>query len=190
MALYASAAGKSTLPPHPAEQYAATCIDVIDHGYVDSNYQGTVSKKHKCTIRFWCGEYHTKEDGETVPLYVGARFTVSLHENSALRPFLEKWRGRKFTAEELHKFDVESLIGAPAFVQITHNQTGEKTYANIESIMRLPKGVEPPDPLTSYVRVKDRQPAEATALDRAFANAAKDARPEVESWFDDDNEPF
>lgn len=89
------------------------------------------------------------------------RFTRSLNEKSSLRNFLEKWRGSKYTPEELQQgVDLENLIGLNATLFIVHNETEERTYANIESILPykgkngtvllydlLPSG--------EYIRVKD-----------------------------------
>ena len=50
--------------------------------------------------------------------------------------------------------------GAPALVQVMHNKVGEKTYANITSIMRLPKGQKAPAIPGEYVRFKDREEQE------------------------------
>ena len=63
-----------------------------------------------------------------------------------------------FTPEELKGFDVEKLIGAPALLAVVHNRTPDRTYVNIKSIQRLPKGMEKPEPPDGYVRVKDRPP--------------------------------
>lgn len=159
MPIIASAAGESgTKYLHPADQYGAVCIDIIDLGKVKTEFNNKVKFQHKIVIRFWCGEYN--EEGE--PLFVGERFTLSLHEKAALRPFLEAWRGKRFTAEELNGFDIENLIGAHALIQVSHATRGEKTYANIDSIMKLPKGSEQIMPLADYVRVCDRPREDST----------------------------
>lgn len=153
MAIIVSEGGSSrTFTPHPEGAYAATCVDVVDLGFVETTF-GT---KHKLRIVFWAGENDTR-DGEAVPQLLFSTFTASLHEKSNLRTFLQSWRGRPFTPEELEAFDVESLIGAPAFVQVMHRTVGDKTYANITSIMRLPKGQAAPGTPPDFVRFKDRE---------------------------------
>jgi len=74
--------------------------------------------------------------------------TLSLSEKANLRPFLESWRGKKFTAEEIRGFDITAVAGKPAYLNIIH-ETKQKngkavTYANIASIMPLPKGMPKP----------------------------------------------
>jgi hypothetical protein len=135
--------GGGTFTPHPEGSYGAVCADVYDLGMVEVTWQGKTQKRHKIEVYFFCDEW-TEFDGRKVPMLVRDRFTLSLAETSRLRPFLEAWRGKKFTDAELAGFDVESLIGAPAFVQVTHNQVGDKTYANIDAALRLPKGMTAP----------------------------------------------
>ena len=149
----------SNIPPHPAGSFAMKCIDLIDYGLVDLTWQGVTRKKHRICLRFWCGETFSGDQGDPMDLWVDQFFTLSLHENSALRPFLEAWRGKTFTEDELHGFNVAVLVGVDAWVTIGHNTKGDRTYANILSISRMPPGVESPGEPTGYVRVKDREPA-------------------------------
>jgi hypothetical protein len=87
-----------------------------------------------------------------------ARFTLSLHEKGRLRPLLEAWRGRRFTAEELKNFDLEKLINANCQVQLIHNmnESGKK-YANVQAIVPLGKGMERIEVDPEYIRVCDRK---------------------------------
>lgn len=137
--------------PHPEGQVRAVCVDVVDLGMVDTTFQNKSKKKHKCRIVF---QTEAKmEDGK--PFLLMARYTVSLNEKGWLRPFLESWRGKSFDPEELKGFDLETLIGVNAVVQVVHKKEGEKTYANISAIMKPMKGMKPLQ-ATDYVRVKDR----------------------------------
>lgn len=165
---------------HPEGQFTGRCIDVIDHGYVDTFWQGVKQVKHKITIRFYAGEHN--EEGK--PLFVNSRFTLSLHENSALRPFLESWRAKKFTQAELEGFDVEVLIGVSALLSVIHNEKDGKTYANIMTAMKLPKGMESPYELPDYVRVCDRPKEDAKPVPVAVAG------PSTPWDGDDDDLPF
>lgn len=150
--------GGGSIPPHPEGQYAATCIDVIDMGNVEMHWQGQTRIKHRIVLRFYCGENFEDSEGREAPLWVDKWFTLSLHENSALRPFLETWRGKKFTTDELKGFDVAKLYKAPALIQVSHNQTADKTYANIDACLKLAKGMDAPGIPNGYVRVEDRPP--------------------------------
>jgi hypothetical protein len=117
---------------HPKGSFVAKCIDVIDLGMVDEEWEGVVKKKHKIVLRFWAGQYN--EDNQ--PVYASQRFTLSLHENAALRPFLVGWRGEEFTDAELKK--------------------GDKVFANVKSAAMPPSGMSIDD-LPDYVRVGDRE---------------------------------
>lgn len=149
------------IPLHPEGQYGATCIDVVDLGMQELTWQGVTKEKHRIFLRFFCGEWFEDDEGEMQPLWLDRYFTLSLHENSALRPFLENWRGRKFSPEELKGFNVAKLLHAPAYVQVGHEvkQDGSER-ANIDSIMRLPKNMDAPGVPEGYIRVKDRDPEE------------------------------
>jgi hypothetical protein len=153
----------SSIPPHPQGQYAARCIDLIDYGMVQMTWQGRTKEKHRICLRFWCGEFGKDGEGKEIPLWVDAWFTLTLDERGSLRPFLQAWRGQAFTGPELAGFNVAVLVGVDAMVQVSHNVKGDRTYANIDSIMRLPKGMAGAGDLSGYVRVKDRPKEDAPA---------------------------
>lgn len=137
---------------HPAGSFAAVLLDVIDLGLVKSVWEGEIKMKRKVVLRFWAGEYNEEKQ----PLFPSQRFSMTLHENGALRPFLEAWRGKAFTADELKKFDLDSLLGVNAYITVIHRKNGEKTYANVVSAAKLPKGAETIMPLHDYVLARDR----------------------------------
>ncbi len=142
----------SSYVPCPAGAYAAPCCDVVDLGIVESNYAGKVKRQHKIEIIWQTPEL--RDDGK--PYLVKKRYTLSLHEKAALRKDLESWRGRAFTDDELQGWDVESVLTVPALINVVHNAANGSVYANVATIMRVPKGmtVLPIDP--SYVRIQDR----------------------------------
>jgi hypothetical protein len=143
--------------PAPEGQHRAVCCDVVDLGMVTSQWEGQTRTAHKVRLVFQIDE--PMDDGR--PFMVSQQFTLSLHEKAALRKFLEGWRGVAFTAQELAGFDVETLLGANALLQIIHaHKPDGKTFANINAVMRLPKGM-PKLAARDYVRVQDREPAPA-----------------------------
>lgn len=100
-------------------------------------------------------------DEDDKPYILAKRFNKSLHEKSSLRQALERLRGKKLTLDELQKgIDLEKLIGTPCNVLVNHNETPERTYANIDILMpRKVSGqvTKNPEKISgSYVRVKDR----------------------------------
>lgn len=137
----------------PPGQYSAVCIDVVDLGIVKTTWQGKEKTAHKCRIVFELAEVDP-DTGKR--LSISSYFTASLSEKATLRKFLEAWRGRAFTADELKGFDTENLIGVGAVLQVVHAQKGDKTYDNINSIMKPMKGMPWLEPSGGYIRVKDR----------------------------------
>jgi len=128
--------------------YPARCYQVIDLGTHHGEYQGVAWTRRKVRIAF---EFPTElavftaENGEQ-PFILSRQFTFSMHENGQFRPFLESWRGKKFTEEELAWFDISKLLGATALIQVSHEVGKDgKNRANIQSIMTLPKWMFCPD---------------------------------------------
>jgi hypothetical protein len=145
----ASGEGK-TFEPAPAGVHQGVCVDVIDLGVLDVTWQGQHKKQHKINVAWQIAEL--RDDGK--PFLVFKRYTLSLSEKANLRKDLESWRGKAFTPDEEAGFDVESVIGANCLLNIQHNAVGDKTYANVVSIMPLVKGM--PKMAAEYVRKKDR----------------------------------
>lgn len=150
----------------PPGSYSAVCVDVVDLGMVETHYKDNTKMTHKCRVVFEVAEY--RKDG--TPYTIGERFTASLAEKATLRKFLEGWRGRAFTPDELKGFDLEALIGAPAIVAVVHRESGGKTYDNIASASKLMKGMPPLKPSGKYIRVKDRpgNPTNGSTLPQSF----------------------
>lgn len=193
MAIIVSDSGGGNFTPHPEGQYAARCVDVVDMGWQRTDY----GPKYKVRVVFFCGEFLDKEvDGKTVnmPMLVSSFFTASLHEKSNLRQFLESWRGAVFTADELGRFDLEKMLDAPAFLQIIHRKVGEKTYANIKSIMRIPQNMTPPDTPADFERACDREgwtgPAPHPDHDRSAADPGDSVPEDTTDYSADDDLPF
>lgn len=141
--LYASSESSPRVPA-PAGAHVGRCYGVIDLGsHLNPQSQKMV---RKILIQFELpNELHTfREEKGPEPFVVSREFGLFLSEKAHLRPFLEGWRGRPFTQEELNKFDVMVLAGLPCLINIIHNQKGDKVYANIASVMVIPKGMPVP----------------------------------------------
>ncbi len=158
----------------PAGVFQAVCVDVIDKGLVTVEWQGQKKQQHKCRIVWELDEVTTEGRQYTA----SRQFTASLSSKANLRAFLEAWRGRPFTDDELAGFDTEQLIGVNGQIQIVHAKKGDRTYDNVNAIMKLARGVEKMKPSGTYTRVKDRTPAEQ--------QAANDEAPPIT----DDDLPF
>ena len=143
MSLTVSEGASGTYTPPEAGTFAARCVAVIDLGTQTSTYEGETKAAHKLLMQFEvCDNDNRRDDGS--PHIVSKRFTASLHAKAALRGFLEAWRGRPFTPDELRGFDLKTLLDVPCLLGIVHSDKGDRTYANISSVMRLPKGMPAP----------------------------------------------
>lgn len=192
MAILASENSSSTFTPHPAGNFASVCVDVDDLGMIEVTWQNQKKTQHKVDIWWYCGLQDAENDR---PLLVRRRFTLSLSEKGNLRPFLENWRGKKFTAEELKGFDLEKLLNVPAFLQVGHNDSGGKTYANVDAIMTLPAAMLPAPTLPAgFVRPsvarREREAKEAASASPSYDPfASQGAAPWPPSMDSDDGLP-
>lgn len=129
--------------------------EVIDLGIISTEWKGEKRESHKCLLTFEIDETYERE-GREERLIVSRRFTASLNEKAALRQFLEGWRGRTFTDEELKGFDLEKLVGVNAILSLVHNTDGGKTYCNIDSATALLRNMEKMSVSDDYLSFADR----------------------------------
>lgn len=118
----------------PAGQYIARCYKIIDLGTQDVTWLGETKKQQKVMIYWEILDDKVKmEDGR--PFSISRKYTASLNEKSNLYSDLVAWRGRDFTEAELAGFDMSKLLGAYCQMQVIHNESNGKTYANVNTIM-------------------------------------------------------
>jgi len=120
--------GDQDFEPVPEGMTHGICFGVFDLG---TQYSEKFGKAHKCVIQWEVPEHRNDFDGEDTARHVSRIFTVSLHSKSNLRPFLESWRGKKFSDQELTGFNLKKLLGVNAELQLMHEKKGEKTYTNV-----------------------------------------------------------
>jgi hypothetical protein len=186
---------------------------VVDLG-VQASPGGQYAPKRTLMLRFQIPSERVEitKDGETksLPAVISRTVGLSLNEKATLRQLLQSWRGRAFTTDELKKFDLVNVLGKPAFINVTHSVKGDKTYANLTSIMPLPKGmpaptlegealtysIDEPDPvafdkLPAWVQDKiANRVVDAPVLPKAAPAAAKPAAAPVNQEFTDDEIAF
>ena len=158
--------------PAPPGAHAAICCDVVDHGMVKTTWGNETKESHKVTIVWQIDE----DQASGFPFRVQKKYTLSLHEKATLRKDLESWRGRPFEKEELKGFEVDTLIGVPALLNVLHNATDRGTYANVVSLMRLPKAMVAPK-IRDYVRVKDREATKGLTAGPTWGDPTDDEVP-------------
>jgi hypothetical protein len=152
----------------PEGVHIAICDMVVDLGMQRTKWQDEEKVSHKIYIRWQIPservEYEVDGKKKEGPMVIGSFFTLSLNRKSALRPILESWRGRAFTADELKGFDVAAVLGVACQLQVIHNVVGDKTYANVRGVMPLPRGMEKPFPEGDLVGFEATSPT--SVLDR------------------------
>lgn len=131
----------------PEGVHHAICIWIYDLG---TQYSSKWDKYSHRVLITWELPNEILE-GDNRPMVISKEYTLSLHSKSQLRKDLEAWRGRAFTAEELKGFELSKLLGANCQLQVIHATTESNTYANIASIMSLPKGSQALKPFNSTI---------------------------------------
>lgn len=127
----------------PAGLHHAACYSVIDIGtQPQTNPAFNAARKVVLIFEIPDQRIDIEKDGKThnLPRAISNTFTLSLHDKSLLKPALESWRGRAFTAEELEGFDVTNVAGANCFINVVHKIKDDRTFANIATINPMPSG--------------------------------------------------
>jgi len=120
---------------HPAGMVQAILCAVEDIGVQKGEWQGQPKNRRKLVLIWETSEKETSG----APFVISKTYTASMADNSRLRADLEGWAGRKFTAEELKRFDVDEFKGQNCLLNIVHSENGK--YANIEGITPIMKGM-------------------------------------------------
>jgi hypothetical protein len=143
-----------------AQPHHAVCVWVVDLGTQPSN-NPKFPDYHKCNITWELPEVRIQfeKDGVEIdkPRVITRELTISLSEKSTMRPLLESWRGRGFNAQELIAFDLKNLVGVNCLLNVIHREVGNKTYANADMVMPLPKsmGKLEPENETIFYSIED-----------------------------------
>ena len=125
--------------PTPSGPQIGICYGVIGIGSHEQEWQGVKNWKNQVVLLFELPFCTLEIDGITKPRAISRIYTLSLHEKALLRKHLESWRGKKFTPPELEDgFDLKKLLGKVCTINVVHSEKGDKTYANIDTIMGVP----------------------------------------------------
>ncbi len=189
--------------------HMAIAIGIFDLG---TQHNETYDKMvHKILIMWELPDerIEIEKDGEkrNLPKATSRTYTLSLHEKAALRKDLEAWRGRSFTKEELEGFDIFKILGHGCQIQIIHKVVGDKTYANIASIMALPKdtkmdkpenelrqysiednGLNIPENIPGWIKDLIKKSEEYKGLAQSGITAEEE--PPIEAYEDPERVPF
>ena len=131
---------KPKLPPVEPGVYIAVCVGVIDLGEQFSEK----FKNYRNEVQFvWelSGEM-VEVDGEMKPRQLSRTFSVATNKKSNLRGFLGGWNGVQYSDEQFSELDLFDQAGRACQLNVVLNDTGE--YANVDSVIPLPKGMPAP----------------------------------------------
>ena len=179
--------------PHPAGQFVAQAVDVIDLGErVDDgkSFGNPPSLQRKCVIMFRTGE--TNELGKLTD--IGQEFTVSMNEKANLRKFLESWRGEKYSESQVMEgVPLHKLTGYFALITTTIETSRQgRKYGKILNAVPVPKAMRsvlPTFPVYEREEYWEKKKEEYAAGARQFKNeqgsAPSNEEPEPEYTGDD-----
>jgi hypothetical protein len=139
--------------PHPEGIHSAVCVDVIDLGLVETEFQGQRRLVNKVRLAFETEQKN--EEGKNC--IITKTFTASLHPKAKLADFLGKWRGRPVVPGE--SIDLAKLVGANCTLVISHQQNMVgRTYASIDAVSKPTKRLVPSgsyDPALARQRIAE-----------------------------------
>jgi hypothetical protein len=135
-----SAGHNKEFAPLPTGSHVAVCDAIIMLGIQPGSAQYPTARP-KIYLR-WQVPGERTEDGR--PMVIGATLTASMHEKSQLRKLLQGWRGKAFSDAEAEQFDVSKLLGQACFLSVVESTYNGKTYTNVQSVSRLPRGTTVP----------------------------------------------
>lgn len=154
MSLKAKRKPANNIPPLDGGTYMSVCVGVIDLGeqYRQFDKQKLGKYAEECMFIFEIPSERVQVDGEDKPRWLSSkRYTVSLHERSALYQMLTSWRGKALSDAELDPagdgFDLMQMAGQGAMLSVSVAEKDDGSLKNkIEAVTGFPKGIAPPQP--------------------------------------------
>ena len=134
--------------PCPPGNHIGVCYSIVDLGtqhndaYVYEGAPVAASDKPQLMISWEVPGELIEIDGVMKPAMVSGWFNAFFSERAKLRQWLEAWRGRSFSEEELMGFDLSNVLGKGCMINVTHTPAGK---AKITGIAAMPKGIPAPE---------------------------------------------
>jgi hypothetical protein len=148
MGRYASDSGGGSFTPAPVGTHVARCIRLVDLGTQHGEYKGQPTRRNQVLVTWELPDESIEVDGKEMPVTTSRFYTNSLGEKANLRRDLEGWRGKAFTDEELHQFDLMNILGKPCMLTIVGGDNGKTKVASVSG---LPKRTECPPQVNKSV---------------------------------------
>ncbi len=137
---------KPKTPPVEPGVYMAVCVGVVDLGEQYSELYKNYSNKVKFV---WALPGETIEiDGKTEERQLSREFSIATKKTSKLRSLLGSWNSKNYSDEEYMELDLFEQVGKACQLNVVLNDAGE--YANVDSVMPIPKGMPAPTSKTAF----------------------------------------
>lgn len=137
---------KPKAPPVEPGVYMAVCVGVVDLGEQYSEVYKNYSNKVKFV---WALPGELMEvDGKMEERQLSREFSVATKKTSKLRTFLGSWNSKNYSDDEYMELDLFEQVGKACQLNVVLNDTGE--YANVDSVMPIPKGMPAPTSKTAF----------------------------------------
>lgn len=138
---------KPKLPPVAPGVYIAICVGVIDLG--EQYSEKFKNYRNEAQIVWELVGETVEVDGEQKPRQLSRTFSLTTGKKSALRAFLSSWNGVQYGDEQFGNLDLFDQVGRACQLNVVLNDTGE--YANVDSVIPLPKGMPAPATGTPFI---------------------------------------
>jgi hypothetical protein len=131
----------------PPGLHLGRCYRIIDLGTQKSEYMGQIKYLRKIMLGW---EIHGQDDAGTPlkmkdgrPFAMFKNYTLSWSEKATLRADLQSWRGKPFTAEEMRRFDLKTILGAWCMLNVIEAQGNDgKSYVNVKNLTPVPSMIK------------------------------------------------
>lgn len=137
--------------PLKAGTHIGRVCGIINIGTITDSFKNEDVTRNRVYISFEIPN-QLKEDGK--PYTIGQEFTLSMNSKGNLLPFIESMLGVKLDKEASKEFDVYSLLGNTAMLNVVHSLPNAEgnVFANIKSVSPIPEGMTcPPAVLEPYL---------------------------------------
>jgi hypothetical protein len=134
----------------PAGSTVGRCFEIIYLGQEEVEWKAQKKWVPKVRISWELAEHMKvfKEGEQPKPMVVSNDFNYYMTDKSQFRPFLESWRGKPFTEDQVNSFDLTSLAGVYGIVNVIHGTSKKgRPYAAVSSVIPLVKGMTIPAPV-------------------------------------------
>lgn len=143
--------GGVDIAPVPTGMHHGICYGIVDIGTQPAFGQYPARRKvillfEFPEIRIELPDREDKKKMLNLPRALSITETASLSSKANLRKILEGWRGRVFTPQELEGFDLKNILKANALINVVHAKKDGKTFANIQTVNPLAKGMKRLEP--------------------------------------------